>query len=116
MMQSRNKNKLSADKNSNSTKKKETTTPIRISKQTKKILDNLVKKSNSKKFGRVIKADDLVLIGLKKISEDEISKLQDNSISNKDRMEIAFSKHKRSHQSITRDEFLGLVLKREISV
>jgi len=106
-MQNKIENKLSKDGSSNSIKKIETTIPIRISKQTKKILDILVKKSNSKKFGRVLKADDLVLIGLKKISDGEISKLQENSISNKDRMEMAFSKYKKSHQSVTVMNFWG---------
>ena len=113
-MQTTEQNSEKMKLDSTRAKSQQATVPIRIRLKTKKILGEFVKKGNSKKYGRTLKCDDFIIFALKKLNDSDLTSLQEQSISNQDRFEIAFRKMKARRKDTSRDEFLGMVLKGEI--
>lgn len=59
--------------------------------------------------------DELILLLLGRLTEQDITALQEGSLSNADRLELAHREHVKSHGTISMDAFLGKILKGEIS-
>jgi hypothetical protein len=85
--------------------------PIRVKQRTKAKLEQLLKQTNKDRIGRRIKADDLIWCGLALINDVHIAEIRDNSLSNKDRMELLFQQFLQSRRGATREDFLGELLK-----
>jgi hypothetical protein len=85
--------------------------PIRVKQRTKAKLEQLLKQTNKDRVGRRIKADDLIWCGLALINDAHIAEIRDNSLSNKDRMELLFQQFLQSRRGATREDFLGELLK-----
>ncbi|MGH1468232.1 MAG: hypothetical protein ACRBBP_05040 [Bdellovibrionales bacterium] len=86
---------------------------IRVSRTSKIIADKHLKKANSKNFGKRIKVDELLQIGLSLITEDHIKSLQENSLSFEDRKENLRQIYIKEYGSISKDEFTGFMMKPE---
>ena len=86
------------------------TETIRVKKETKKKIQLLLLTVNKKDFGRKIKPDDLLAIAISLISQEHISKLQESSFSNKDRLEMQFKAFQSTNRKVSKDEFIGLLL------
>lgn len=84
---------------------------IRVSQTSKDIADKHLKKANSKNFGKRIKVDELLQIGLSLITEDHIKSLQENSLSFEDRKENLRQVYIKEHGNISKDEFTGFMMK-----
>ena len=98
--------------------KKDTTTTIRISEKTKRRIDVLVKKINTKSYGKHVKPDAIIMLAITNFSDDDIKKIQSTTISGKDRFEDLFRVHSCRKRGINRDEFLDQILcgKVELSI
>lgn len=83
---------------------------VRVSNETRKILNRLLDKANKKSFGKKIKADALFAISLGLLTDKHIKELQDGSLTNADRLDMAFKEFKKRNSGATRDEFLGSLL------
>ena len=90
--------------------KNSTGAPVRVSNETKKILTKLLDKANKKSFGKRIKPDALIATALKLVADNHLKKLQENSLSNADRLEMAFKEYKKGNSSASKDDFLGRLL------
>lgn len=84
---------------------------IRISNDTKMLCSRISKIANQKKIGRKIKIDEILKLGLILITDAEIKKLQNTSLSNEDRKEQLRQIYIKKIGPITKDEFIGFMMK-----
>ena len=83
---------------------------IRVSDETSVILDKLLKEANKKKLGSKIFPDQIVAIALGNVSETDVEKMQNDSLSNEDRKEQLRQLYIKKCGKITRDEFTGFMM------
>ena len=68
---------------------------------------NLLEEANKKESGREINFKDLSLFALEKLTSKDIEKLQENSLSKRERLEIAWKEfNQKNKQSLSFDDFL----------
>lgn len=89
---------------------------IRVSKDSQNKINSLLKKLNVKDLGRQIKSADVVRKALEELNDDHLKELQDESLSNADRLEKRYSEHCEVNGFITKDEYLGQLLVESESV
>ena len=87
-----------------------TSTPIRIRTTTKLKLEQLLQQANKHRRGRRVKADDLMSYALELLTEQHIATICEGTLTNKDRLELLFSKVSKEQRGLSRDEFLGMLL------
>lgn len=76
-------------------------------KDQRDLIQNILNQANNKNYGREIILKDLVLIALPKITAKEIEKLQENSLSEMERVSMALDEYnKKSEIKLTLGEFL----------
>ncbi len=76
-------------------------------KDQRELIQNILNQANNKNYGREIILKDLVLIALPKITTKEIEKLQENSLSEMERVSMALDEYnKKSEVKLTLGEFL----------
>ena len=80
-----------------------------------KLLSQLKEKVNKKERGRKIRESQILALGLKLIRDEHILELQQQSFSERDRLMEAHAKYQKSHGKLSLDEFIGKLLKGEIS-
>ena len=68
------------------------TTPIRVLKSTAKRLRTLITKLNRKSYGKKIKVDDIIIKSLFLLEEKHLQEIKAASLSNFDRINIAYKK------------------------
>ena len=86
------------------------TTPIRVSRETKKrLLADLVR-LNKKDLGRHVRADEVVALALSLLEAKHYTQLQDATLSNSDRLERRYREYVKKDGAITTDEFIGKLL------
>lgn len=88
---------------------------IRVSSETRKKLQNQIEKINQKDFGRTVRADELISIALDLVRSEHIERLQQASLSNFERMERDYKAYIAKHGPISKDDYLGMLLKGEAS-
>ena len=91
--------------------KSEATKPVRLWLQTKKSLDALMKTINLKKTSKKIKYDDIISCAIAKLTDSDIEALRNSMVTNKDRFEELYRIQKKENKSLTKDDFLGELLK-----
>ena len=89
--------------------------PVRVHLSTKKKLQQLLATINKKEFGRKVKPDEVIYMGLCGIKESAIKTLQEQSMSNADKLELKHREYIKRNGRITRDEFLGVMMKGELA-
>jgi hypothetical protein len=91
-------------------KTKITTASIRVSNDTKKVSLALLGKVNKKDFGRRVKPNELIKLGLSLIEASHIQELQEKSLSNSDRLDRDYRNYVQKNGALSKDEYLGLLL------
>ena len=82
----------------------------RIKAETDRKLLAILKRLNSKEFGRKLRADDVIKLSISLLKDEHFKKLQDTTLTNTDRLELLYKQHSSKDKNITRDSFIGLVL------
>ena len=95
--------------------KKSDVASIRVGKPTSKQVQQTLEQINKKDFGKRVKLDALVALAMTKITQSDITTLQENSLSNQDRFERDHAAYCTAHGKISKDEYLGKRLSGEIS-
>ncbi len=90
-------------------------TPVRLKQVTYQKLTSILDKINQKDQGKKVRADDVVTLSLTLLKNEHLKRLQDNSLTNTDRMEILFQEFKSKNKNATKDLFLGALLKGDLS-
>lgn len=76
-------------------------------KEQKELIQSILNQANNKNYGREIILKDLVLISLPKITQKEIERLQENSLSEMERVSRALDEYnKKAEAKLTLGEFL----------
>jgi hypothetical protein len=92
------------------TPKKTTAASLRVKPETRKRVLVELAKINKKTFGRRVRVDQLLNVLLTLIKPEHIQKLQDESLSNADRLEMMYREHIKRHGNVSKDEFLGQLI------
>jgi hypothetical protein len=95
--------------------KKSNTAAVRVTQETRKRLLAELSKINKKSFGKRVKLDALLLKLLPRLTAQDVTELQDASLTGRDRMEQAYRAHCAKFGQLTMDEYLSLLLKSESS-
>lgn len=83
--------------------------------ETVKLLNSIKERANKKTFGRKIKDSEILATALRLISSEHIKELQELTLSERDRLAIAHDKYQKVNGKISLDQFIGKLLKGEIS-
>jgi len=86
---------------------------VRVSSETRKLAEGILKTANDKETGRKIKLDELLQTGLGLIQQGHIERLQENSLTHEDRKEILRQKYIATRGPISKDEFTGFMMTAE---
>ena len=87
---------------------------LRVKKTTRKRVMDEVSKANRKDWGKRVKADELVLLAISRITDSDIAAIQEASMSHADRLERDYREHVAKHGPLSKDDYLGKRLSREI--
>lgn len=87
------------------------TTPIRVTKATAKTIKSMIQKMNKKTYGKKIRPDDLIQKSISLLSDEHLEEIKQSTMTNSDRLEIAYQEHCKAHGQVTKDEYFGLLLK-----
>ena len=90
------------------------TVPIRIHKSTARQLKAIITKCNRKAHGRKVKADDVLQKSLALLDDSHLEEVKKSTYSSQDHLEIEFKKFCQANGSISKDEFLKLLLTKAI--
>ncbi|MGE4233554.1 MAG: hypothetical protein AB7F43_09520 [Bacteriovoracia bacterium] len=88
---------------------------LAVKKDTKRRVLQELAKINKKNFGKRVHTDELISMALGLIQSEHVIRLQEESLSNADRLEQEYEKFAEKNQSVSKDEFLGKLLRGEIS-
>lgn len=91
-------------------KQQVSTVAVRVKRETKRRLQSEMAKINKKTIGRAVHLDALILRLLERLTEQDIIALQEQSLSNTDRLEIAHRDYIKRNGAISKDEFIGIML------
>lgn len=87
------------------------TVPIRVHKLTAKSLKSILSKLNRKSYGRKVKHDDLIQKSLTLLTDEHFEEIKQATLSNSDRLEIAYQEYCKQNGQVSKDEYFGLLLK-----
>ena len=87
----------------------------KLDPDTGKTLKQLKDKINKKNFGRSIRDTEIIALSLSLVNSDHIQKLQESTLSEKDRLHIAHEEYVKEQGKITLDQFIGLLIRGQIS-
>ena len=93
-----------------------TSAPIRIRTNTKLKLEQLLRQVNKDRRGRRVKADDLISYSLDLLTDQHLASICDETLTNKDRLELLFSKLSKDQRGLTRDDFFGMLLAGKVNI
>lgn len=108
----------SSSKNQHQVKKvktEKTSVLKKLDPETGKILKQLKDKINKKSFGRNIRDTEIISLSLGLIGNDHIQKLQESTLTEKDRLHIAHEDYVKENGKITLDQFIGILIRGQIS-
>jgi len=88
--------------------------PIRVNAKTREKIEKLLEKANAKPFGRKIKASHLLEMSLSLVKIEQIKLLQEQSLSNSDRLEMLIKNASEGDPNLTKDDVIGLLLEGEL--
>jgi hypothetical protein len=90
--------------------KKNDSSTIKITKETKRELSKLLMKVNKKDFGKRVRVEKLLLLALQQIDDSHIKQLQNESLSNEDKLEMKYREYISKNDNISKDDFIGKLL------
>ena len=90
--------------------------PVRLRAQSKGKLDALIARINKDRVGRRVKPDDLICYSLDLLTDQHLQEIGARLLTNKERMEILYSKLSKTKRGLTRDAFLGMLLEGKVTI
>lgn len=91
------------------------TTPIRVHKTTAKALKSILTKLNRKPHGRRVKHDDVIQKSLTLLNDEHLEEIKQSTLSNSDRLEMAYQEYCKQNGQVSKDEYFGLLLKQNLA-
>src|SRR4051812_324959 len=94
-------------------KVKSRTDYLRVGRETKKKILTELSNINRKNLGKPITPDQYVALAISLINPEHLEKLKEQSLSNKDRLEMRYQEYCEQHGKISKDEYLGILLSKQ---
>jgi hypothetical protein len=91
-------------------KKKVQTESLRVHRSTKKTIYSDLAKINRKDFGRKVRTDSYIKLAISKLTESDFKALQNESLTQADRLELKYRDHVKKHGQVSKDQFIGILL------
>ncbi len=88
----------------------------KIDLETSKLLTQLRDRANKKSYGRKVRDAELIAAGLKLLGEPHITELQDQTLSEQDRLKMAHEDFQKTNGKISLDQFIGRLIRGEIQI
>lgn len=88
---------------------------VRISPDTKNVLDKILAEANDKDIGGKVKPESVIALALALVKKDSIEKLKAATLTNANKLELRYREHVQKHGPMTKDDFLGRVLSGELA-
>ncbi|MDG0816423.1 hypothetical protein [Bdellovibrio svalbardensis] len=85
----------------------------KLDPETGKLLQQLSDRANKKTHGKKIRDHEIISLGLSLILPEHLTALQERSLSEKDRLNIAHEDYQKLNGKITLDQFIGKLLRGE---
>ena len=82
--------------------------------ETAKLLEGIREKINKKSYGRKIREASIIAHAVKLITPEDIQKLQESTLTEKDRLLMAHEDWCKENGKITIDQFIGKLIRGEI--
>jgi len=79
-----------------------------------KLLQSIKDKANKKTFGRKVKDSEIISLGLSLVNPEHIQNLQNQTLSEKDRLQMAHEEYQKAHGKLTLDQFIGKLIRGEV--
>ncbi len=80
---------------------------IRVTRNDHQKIQDITDHANDKTFWRRIRPADVITLLLGRVSDSDIQRLKDLSMTNADRIEQRYQAYVKAHGPIAKDEFLG---------
>lgn len=80
-----------------------------------KVLQSLKDRANKKSFGRKVRDSEIIGLGLSLVSAEHIQHLQNQTLSEKDRLHLAHEEYQKANGKLTLDQFIGKLIRGEIN-
>ena len=80
-----------------------------------KLLAQLKEKANKKEFGRKVLEKEILSLAVRLVTDEHLKELQTQTYTERDRLSMAHDEYQRSNGKVTLDQFIGKLLKGEIS-
>jgi hypothetical protein len=90
--------------------------PIRVALETKRELERIVELIAQDGGRKKVKFDSVIRHALAKLKDQDLEELRSKTVSYGELFDREFQRHKVEHGSVTRDEFLGMVLLGKVKV
>ncbi len=90
--------------------------PLRVKQATRRKLQKILDAVNKKDFGKRVRPDAVIDLALSLVGPAEIEKLRQASMSNADRLDVAYRSFAAKQAGTSRDEFLGLLLAGKVNI
>lgn len=87
----------------------------KIDQDTAKIITQIRDKANKKHYGRKVRDAEVLAMAVSLITDKEVSLLQEATYSEQDRLHMAHAEYIANNKRITLDDFIGKLLRGEIS-
>ena len=85
----------------------------KLDPETGRVLKLLKDKINKKNYGRSVRDTEIIAAALRLIQPEHIKDLQENTLSERDRLAIAHEEYQKTNGKISLDQFIGKLLKGE---
>lgn len=95
--------------------KKSNHASLRVCKATGRAVKQVLDQINKKDFGKRVGADALIARIMTRLTQSDISELQEGSLTHKNRFDREYVRYVSQHGKISRDEYLGLVMSGKIA-
>lgn len=79
-----------------------------------KVLQVLKDRANKKSFGRKVRDSEILSLGLSLLNAGHIQQLQNQTLSEKDRLHMAHEEYQKANGKVSMDQFIGKLLNGEL--
>ena len=90
--------------------------PVRLRAQSKWKLDALIARINKDRVGRRVQPDDLICYSLDLLTDQHLEEIGARLLTNKERIEILYSKLSKTKRGLSRDQFFGMLLEGKVTI
>jgi hypothetical protein len=103
------------EKTAKASKKPSGYSVLHVRKETRRRVLAELAKVNKKEFGYRVRPDQYLALALSKMGADDIKQLQEESLTNADRLARDYREYVASHGMMSKDEYLGRRLRGELA-